>query len=105
MRQEYDDTRLAYQKVINATTPEMITMVHEDEVDLIWQPDTFIRNERWVIFHDAMSPNRYLRLYPNGHIQTSQRLTWHLSCPRLKTQLEQKNEANCHMDIASCKYI
>ena len=59
MRHEYTDSRLAYRREsINDTTPEMITMVHEDEIDLIWQPDTFIRNERWVIFHDAMSPNR-----------------------------------------------
>ena len=102
MRQEFNDSRLAYRP--SDFAPEMINMVNEDEIANIWQPDTFVRNERSVRFHDAMSPNRYLRAYPDGRVKTSQRVTLQLSCPRLKTQLEETNEANCFMDIASCKY-
>ena len=101
LRQVYNDSRLAYREGNGA--PEHITL-SGDEIDTIWQPDTFVRNERSVQFHDAMAPNRYLRVYPDGRIQTSQRVTLQLSCPRLKTQLEETNEAKCYMDIASCKY-
>ena len=102
MRHEFNDSRLAYQA--SDFAPEMINIVNEEEIANIWQPDTFVRNERSVQFHDAMAPNRYLRVYPDGRIQTSQRVTLQLSCPRLKTQLEETNEAKCYMDIASCKY-
>jgi len=102
MRHEFNDSRLAYQA--SDFAPEMINIVNEEEIANIWQPDTFVRNERSVQFHDAMAPNRYLRVYPDGRIQTSQRVTLQLSCPRLKTQLEETNEAKCYMDIASYGY-
>ena len=102
MRHEFNDSRLAYRT--SEVTPEKISMVNEDEIANIWQPDTFVRNERSVQFHDALAPNRYLRVYPDGRVKTSQRVTLQLSCPRLKSQLEETNEAKCFMDIASCTY-
>jgi len=102
MRQEFNDSRLAYRA--SDFAPEMINLVNEEEIENIWQPDTFVRNERSVQFHDALAPNRYLRVYPDGRVKTSQRVTLQLSCPRLKSQLEETNEAKCFMDIASYGY-
>ena len=106
MRQVYNDSRLAYREGNGA--PEHITL-SGDELDTIWQPDTFVRNERKLVFHENLqsysAPNMYARIYPDGKIQMSQRVTMQLSCPKLKYQLEASNEAQCSMDLASCKYF
>ena len=106
LRQVYNDSRLAYREGNGA--PEHITL-SGDELDTIWQPDTFVRNERKLVFHENLqsysAPNMYARIYPDGKIQMSQRVTMQLSCPKLKYQLEASNEAQCSMDLASCKYI
>jgi len=105
LRQVFNDTRLAYRTTHRA--PEYITLTGE-EIDTIWQPDTFIRNDRGVLFHESLvsytTPNMYARVYPDGSIQTSQRVTLKLSCPRLNSQLKESGEANCPMDIASYGY-
>ena len=41
-----------------------------DEVDDIWNPDTFIRNERSVYFHQGLRPNKYARIWPDGRVST-----------------------------------
>ena len=106
LRQVYNDSRLAYREGNGA--PEHITL-SGDEIDTIWQPDTFVRNERKLVFHENLqsysAPNMYARIYPDGKIQMSQRVTMQLSCPKLKYQLEASNEAQCSMDLASCKYF
>ena len=106
LRQVYNDSRLAYREGNGA--PEHITL-SGDELDTIWQPDTFVRNERKLVFHENLqsysAPNMYARIYPDGKIQMSQRVTMQLSCPKLKYQLEASNEAQCSMDLASCKYF
>jgi len=98
LRQVFNDTRLAF----NANM-EFITLTGED-VDAIWTPDTFIRNERKVIFHDGLKPNNFARVYPNGNVVISQRVTLDLSCPGLK-DFETTGKATCSMDIASCNDI
>jgi len=102
LRQVYNDSRLAYREGNGA--PEHITL-SGDELDTIWQPDTFVRNERKLVFHENLqsysAPNMYARIYPDGKIQMSQRVTMQLSCPKLKYQLEASNEAQCSMDLAS----
>ena len=44
LRQVYNDSRLAYRPGVGA--PEHITL-SGDEIDTIWQPDTFVRNGRY----------------------------------------------------------
>jgi len=106
LRQVYNDTRLGY-NTRNGRAPDYITL-NGAEMERIWQPDTFIRNERGVLFHEnlnsATTPNMYARIESTGKIQMSQRVTLKLSCPRLNTQLKESGEANCPMDIASYGY-
>merc|ERR1712241_736440 len=102
LRQVYNDTRLAYRTTHGS--PDLITLTGE-EIDTIWQPDTFVRNDRGVLFHESLvsdsTPNMYARIHPDGEIHVSQRVTLKLSCPRLNTQLTESGEATCFMDIAS----
>lgn len=100
LRQTFNDSRLTYNA--NANRPEFLTLVG-DEMDSIWVPDTFVRNERKVIFHDALKPNIYGRVYPSGLVQTSQRVTLEISCAALKKLQNSGDEASCNFDIASCK--
>merc|ERR1719228_1213541 len=105
LRQIFNDERLAFRTTRGS--PEYITLTGE-ELDSIWQPDTFVRNERGIIFHENLvsfqKPNMYARIYPDGKIQMSQRITLKLSCPMLKQQMETDKEATCPMDIASYGY-
>ena len=100
-RQEYQDSRLAWD---SNNAEEHLTLTGE-EAESVWMPDTFVRNERNVIFHDAMVPNKYARIFPDGTVLTSQKVTLQLSCPGLALALGRGNGPHeCGMDIASCKY-
>ena len=101
-RQEYQDSRLAFH---TDDSDDYITLAGE-EARTVWRPDTFIRNERSTIFHDSMEPNEYARIFPDGRVMTSQRVTMELSCPHLKGSLGNDRSMaphECYLDIASCK--
>ena len=38
-------------------------------------PDTFFRNEKDAKFHDIIQPNLYVRVFPNGDVLYSIRVT------------------------------
>ena len=100
-RQEYQDSRLAW---TSNNAEEHVTLTGE-EAESVWMPDTFVRNERSVIFHDALVPNKYARIFPDGTVLTSQRVTLQLSCPGLQTAFKSRSGPHeCDMEIASCKY-
>ncbi len=101
LRQSFNDSRMGY--YVSNNGPSLITLVGED-MDSVWLPDTFVRNERNVVFHDALRPNAYARVKPCGTIETSQRVTLELSCAKLKADLMESGEATCHMDLASCEF-
>ena len=101
-RQEYVDSRLAF----STDDPEDYITLTGEEAKSVWRPDTFIRNERSTTFHDAMEPNEYARIYPDGRVLTSQRVTFALSCPGLPGTLGNDRSMapkECYLDIASCK--
>ena len=102
LRQNFNDSRLRYQPSFSAPNPITLT---GKELNSIWVPDTFIRNERKVIFHDALAPNAYIRIYPDGRVQTSQRITLDLSCANLRRTISTLSGATCFLDIASCKIL
>jgi len=101
IRQIFNDSRLSYKPKQNR--PDMLTL-SADEMDDLWLPDTFIRNERSVVFHNALKPNVYARVYSTGKVQTSQKVTLILSCPRMKKQFRDTGKLTCHVDIASYGY-
>lgn len=100
-RQEYMDSRLSW----DSNNPEEHLTLTGEEADSVWMPDTFVRNERSAIFHNAMVPNKYARIYPDGRVLTSQKVTLQLSCPGLQRAFTRGNGPHeCGIDIASCKY-
>ena len=34
----------------------------------VWMPDTFFRNEKIGRFHTILTPNLYVRVFPNGNV-------------------------------------
>ena len=100
LRQEYNDPRLEF-----ASTGSNLSHVSllGEEVDTIWQPDTFVRNERKVIFHESLRPNKYARVFNDGNVLMSQRVTFILSCPDLAKGIA-TSKVDCPFTLASCKY-
>ena len=50
-----------------------ITLKHEEYGNKLWNPDTFVVNELRGNFHDVVTPNNYIRVYPDGKVQYSVR--------------------------------
>ncbi|RWS30047.1 glutamate-gated chloride channel 1 protein-like protein [Leptotrombidium deliense] len=75
-REEWRDSRLVYDdkggqiKFLTLTDPEKI-----------WKPDLFFSNEKTGHTHDIIMPNMLLRIYPNGDVLFSIRISLVLFCP------------------------
>uniref|UniRef100_A0A3P9MUW2 Glycine receptor, alpha 4b n=1 Tax=Poecilia reticulata TaxID=8081 RepID=A0A3P9MUW2_POERE len=50
-------------------------------LDSIWKPDLFFANEKGANFHEVTTDNKLLRIFQNGNVLYSIRLTLTLSCP------------------------
>ena len=65
-RQSWVDRRLAFSGQKNlALSIEMLRK--------IWKPDTYIFNGRKSYLHTITTPNKFMRLFPNGRVLYSQR--------------------------------
>lgn len=74
LRQEWQDPRLQYTFPGNP-------YIRLPRTDMVWKPDTFIRNEVEAKTHSVMQENSYVRVAPDGTVTYSVRLTLTLSCP------------------------
>ena len=63
-------------------------------------PDTFFRNEKDGKFHDIIQPNLYVRVFPDGDILYSIRVSLTLACP-MNLKLFPLDTQTCHLTIAS----
>lgn len=63
-------------------------------------PDTFFRNEKHGQFHRIIQPNLYIRVYPNGDILYSIRVSLTLSCP-MTLELFPLDTQICFLRVAS----
>lgn len=75
-RQQWKDERLKYNDVGG-----QLKYVNLDDPSRIWLPDTFFSNEMSGHFHDLLQPNNLLRIYPDGRVLHSVRISLRLSCP------------------------
>merc|ERR1719320_937697 len=73
-RQSWVDKRLSFEgyKDALALSIEMLSK--------IWKPDTFVYNGKRSYLHTITTPNRFVRLFPNGRVLYSQRLTIRATC-------------------------
>lgn len=82
LRQGWFDTRLSEvcgSAGDNSTGTACAQLVGED-VDMIWRPDTFIRNELESKVHQNLARNNYVRVFPGGWILYSVRITLSTLC-------------------------
>ncbi|XP_069989689.1 glutamate-gated chloride channel [Penaeus vannamei] len=63
-------------------------------------PDLFFKNEKTGHFHDIILPNRYIRIYPNGDVLYSIRISMTLSCP-MNLKLYPLDTQVCQLLMAS----
>merc|ERR1719394_1313552 len=63
-------------------------------------PDTFFRNEKIGAFHNILTPNLYIRVYPDGDVLYSIRISITCACP-MQLELFPLDEQTCNLDIAS----
>lgn len=75
LRREWRDERLVFDMKSGKTH---ITLQNDQ---LIWKPDTFFSNEIEGHFHEITQPNVLVRVFPDGRIMHSLRLTMTLACP------------------------
>ena len=70
--------------------------------DKIWKPDLFFKNEKSGHFHEITQPNILLRIYPNGDVFYSIRMSLTLSCP-MNLKYYPLDKQICGIQMASCK--
>uniref|UniRef100_A0A3Q2XPS4 Glycine receptor, alpha 4b n=1 Tax=Hippocampus comes TaxID=109280 RepID=A0A3Q2XPS4_HIPCM len=73
---QWNDPRLAYREY-----PDDSLDLDPSMLDSIWKPDLFFANEKGANFHDVTTDNTLLRIFQNGNVLYSIRLTLTLSCP------------------------
>ncbi|NXC73017.1 GLRA4 protein, partial [Anhinga anhinga] len=89
LRQQWNDPRLSYREY-----PDDSLDLDPSMLDSIWKPDLFFANEKGANFHEVTTDNKLLRIFKNGNVLYSIRLTLILSCPM--------DLKNFPMDIQTC---
>ncbi|XP_025766552.1 glycine receptor, alpha 4a isoform X2 [Oreochromis niloticus] len=89
LRQKWNDPRLAYSEY-----PDDSLDLDPSMLDSIWKPDLFFANEKGANFHEVTTDNKLLRIFQDGSVLYSIRLTLTLSCPM--------DLKNFPMDIQTC---
>ncbi|XP_021333244.1 glycine receptor subunit alpha-3 isoform X1 [Danio rerio] len=89
LRQKWNDPRLAYSEY-----PDDSLDLDPSMLDSIWKPDLFFANEKGAHFHEVTTDNKLLRIFKNGNVLYSIRLTLTLSCPM--------DLKNFPMDVQTC---
>ncbi|CAB3370465.1 gamma-aminobutyric acid receptor alpha-like isoform X2 [Cloeon dipterum] len=87
-RQTWVDRRLAF-KGSKETLALSISMLKR-----IWKPDTYFYNGKQSYLHTITTPNKFVRLYQDGRVLYSSRLTIKAGCPM--------NLENFPMDTQRC---
>ncbi|XP_071439192.1 gamma-aminobutyric acid receptor alpha-like [Hetaerina americana] len=89
-RQSWVDRRLAFRGGDKETTLALsISMLER-----IWKPDTYFYNGKQSYLHTITTPNKFVRLYQDGRVLYSSRLTIKAGCPM--------NLEDFPMDIQRC---
>ena len=87
-RQQWRDPRLAF------TEKQGLKYITLHDASLIWTPDVFFSDTIDGHKHEILSKNELVRIFPDGSVMYSARITLHLSCPM--------NFINFPMDKHTC---
>ena len=80
---------------------EKIKYLTLTDASKVWMPDTFFRNEKIGSFHNILTPNLYIRVFPDGDVLYSIRISLTCFCS-MYLALFPLDEQTCNLDIASC---
>uniref|UniRef100_A0A665W9J7 Gamma-aminobutyric acid type A receptor gamma1 subunit n=2 Tax=Echeneis naucrates TaxID=173247 RepID=A0A665W9J7_ECHNA len=94
--QTWYDSRLKFNSSMK------LLMLNSNMVGKIWIPDTFFRNSRKSDAHWITTPNRLLRLWSNGRVMYTLRLTINAEC-YLKLHNFPMDEHSCPLEFSSCR--
>ncbi|KAK8733028.1 hypothetical protein OTU49_006719, partial [Cherax quadricarinatus] len=75
-REQWKDHRLTFDNMGGRI--QYLTLT---DTDMVWMPDLFFKNEKEGHFHKIILPNLYIRIYPDGGVLYSIRISLTLSCP------------------------
>lgn len=70
--------------------------------DKIWKPDLFFTNEKEGHFHNIIMANVLLRIFPNGNVLFSIRISLTLFCP-MDLKYYPLDMQTCVIQMASCE--
>ncbi|KAG2456344.1 GBRG3 protein, partial [Polypterus senegalus] len=80
-----------------------ILTLNSNMVGLIWIPDTIFRNSKTAEAHWITTPNQLLRIWNDGKILYTLRLTINAEC-QLQLHNFPMDEHSCPLIFSSCKY-
>lgn len=100
--QQWDDVRLQYDASSMNFAGKYVLM-DIDKYVMIWTPDSYISNAILEVQHSVTKPNVFIRIYPNGTLVKSTRLTVHTPCP-LTSQGFPRGFQSCEATIESYTY-
>lgn len=95
-RQKWQDNRFRYD-------PEGLEFVTLTSPDRMWVPDLFFSNEMKAHLHKILTPNNLIRIFPDGHVLYSTRVSMELSCP-MNLRSYPMDVQNCEIRAASYGY-
>ncbi|XP_023714026.1 gamma-aminobutyric acid receptor alpha-like isoform X3 [Cryptotermes secundus] len=96
-RQSWVDRRLAFQGN-KETLALSISMLQR-----IWKPDTYFYNGKQSYLHTITTPNKFVRLYQDGRVLYSSRLTIKAGCPMNLEDFPMDTQ-RCPLKFGSCEY-
>ncbi|CAG0904946.1 unnamed protein product [Darwinula stevensoni] len=94
-RQQWSDDRLKFDDLGGK-----LKQLSLRDPSTLWMPDTFFQNEIEGKTHNIMVPNVLVRIFPDGKILYSTRVSLTLSCP-MSMKLFPMDRQSCQIRIAS----
>jgi len=98
-RQKWQDNRLKYENKKGFENVPYYTLLSGQDRS-IWMPDTFFRNELESNIHKNLEPNQYIRIFPDGSVLHSSRITLKTTCMMNMAMFPFDRQA-CPLQIAS----
>ncbi|XP_039244773.1 gamma-aminobutyric acid receptor subunit gamma-3 isoform X2 [Pipra filicauda] len=96
--QTWTDSRLRFNSTMKILT------LNSNMVGLIWIPDTIFRNSKTAEAHWITTPNQLLRIWNDGKILYTLRLTINAEC-QLQLHNFPMDEHSCPLIFSSCDYV
>ncbi|KAL5274959.1 GLRA3 family protein [Megaselia abdita] len=94
-REQWIDERLKFDDIQGRLKYLTLT-----EANRVWMPDLFFSNEKEGHFHNIIMPNVYIRIFPNGSVLYSIRISLTLACP-MNLKLYPLDRQVCSLRMAS----